>query len=169
MKPMTFFAMLLAVALAQPLTAQHKGNAPPPPPDEEQVGTHSMLSACPADFRDGPYYENGRPYYGLAARSIVEGFLASAEPGDPWETVNVSSLRVLDNGTDYTVCQRLTSILTSGARNAPPPEPWVYFTAGGFIFVSSWIHAQPLSNYTITYGRVIVFDSAFNLLGSFAA
>jgi hypothetical protein len=169
MKPTTISAMLLAVALTKPLNAQQKDNPPPPPADEEQVGTQNiMLSACPSDFRDGPYYENGHPYYGIPARRFVESFLAFPEDPDPWANVNVSSLRVLADGTDYTACQRLTMFLTNGVRNGPPPEPWVYFTAGGFYFVSAWTYAQPLSNYTTGYGHVMVFDSAFNLLGAYA-
>jgi hypothetical protein len=170
MKQTTVFSILLAVALAPPLSAQRKDNPPPPRPDAEQVGTQGiLLSACPSDFRDGPYYENGLPYYGIPAWKIVEGFLSSPQDLDPWANVDVSSLRVLADGTDYTVCQRLTTILTNGARTAPPPEPWVYFTAGGFYFVSAWKNAQPLSNYATSYGHVMVFDSAFNLLGAYAS
>jgi hypothetical protein len=170
MRRTTISAMLLAMALAHPLSAQRNGNPPPPPPNEEQAGTQNMLlSACASDFRDGPYYENGHPYYGITARSFVEGFLASPAEGDDWANVDASSLRVLADGTDYTACQRLTTFLTNGARNGPPPEPWVYFTAGGFYFVSTWKYAQPLSNYTTGYGEVMVFDSGFNLLGVYAA
>lgn len=165
MKRTTISAMLLAVALANPLNAQRKPPAPPAP----QAGTETtLLSSCPADFTDGPHYENGHPYYGIPARKPVETFLASPQVADPWANVDASSLRVLTDGLDYTVCQRLTTILTNGTRNAPPPEPWVYFTASGFYFVSSWAHAQPLSNYTTGYGHVMVFDSAFNLLGAYA-
>lgn len=170
MERTTIFAILLAGALTHPLHAQRKDHPPPSPPDEEQVGTHNLLlSACPSDFRDGPYYENGRPYYGIPAWKIVEGFVASPKNTDPWANIDGSLLRVLADGTDYTACQRLTSILTNGARTAPPPEPWVYFTAGGFYFVASWKNAQPLSNYATSYGHVMVFDSAFNLLGAYAS
>jgi hypothetical protein len=166
MKRTTIFAMLLAVALAHPLSAQRKNNPPPPPPE---VGTEDLpASACPSDFTDGPYYENGHPYTGIPARTIVESFLAVPQDGDPWGNVDATSLRVLTDWTDYTACQRLTTILTDGTRSMPPLRTWVYFTAGGFYFVSQYKPAQPLSNYTTSYGHVIVFDSAFNLLGAFA-
>jgi hypothetical protein len=169
MKRTMIFAILLAGVLTHPLSAQRK-DGPPPPPDEEQAGTENLLlSACPLDFRDGPYYENERPYYGIPARKIVEGFLASPQATDSWANIDVASLRVLADGTDYPACQRLTTFLTNGARTGPPPEPWVYFTAGGFYFVSAWKNAQPLSNYATSYGQVMVFDGAFNLLGAYAS
>lgn len=170
MKRTTICAMLLAMALTNPLNGQRKDNPPPPLPDEEQAGTQNLLlSACPWDFTDGPYYENGHAYYGIPARRIVESFLAPPQDvSDPWANVDATSLRVLADWTDYTACQRLTMILTDGARNGPPLQTWVYFTAGGFYFVSQWKYAQPLSNYTTSYGHVMVFDSEFNMLGAYA-
>lgn len=170
MKRTTISAMLLAVALAHPLSAQRKNNPPPPPPDGEQVGTQDLPPrACPSDFTDGPYYENGNPYYGIPARRIVESFLApSQEDSDPWANVDVTSLRVLTEWIDQTACKQLTTILTDRTRSMPPLRTWVYFTAGGFYFVSQYKPAQPLSNYTTGYGHVIVFDSAYNWLGAYA-
>lgn len=167
---MQFLVVLLALAgFAHPLSGQRK-DEPPPPPDEEQVGTQGLPpSVCPADHTDGPLYGDGTSYYGIPARRIVEGFLAPPQDAtDPWKDVGVSSLRVLADGTDSSACLRLTSIITGGERSAPPPRTWVYFAAGGFYFVSQWKPAQTLSNYTTSYGHVMVYDSAFNLLGAFA-
>jgi hypothetical protein len=169
MKRTTISAMLLAMALAHPLSAQRRNN-PPPPPDEEQAGTQDLPPrACPADFTDGPYYENGLPYHGISARKVVESFLTPPQDAsDPWASVDVASLRVLTDWTDYTACQRLTTILTNGTRSMPPLRTWVYFTAGGFYFISQYKLAQPLSNYTTSYGHVMVFDRAFNWVGAYS-
>ena len=167
-KSITLLAALLVLTV-QPLKAQRTGTRPPPPV-EETVGTESLPPrVCPSDRRDGPLYADGRTYYGIPARRIVEGFLAPPhEPSDPWKYVTVSSVRLLTDETDYDACLRLTSIITGGARSAPAPQTWAYFTAGGFYFVSQWKPAQALSNYTTSYGHVIVYDSAFNVLGAFA-
>jgi hypothetical protein len=84
------------------------------------------------------------------------------------QNISVSSLRILADGTDRDACLRLTTFLTSGARSAPAPSPYVYFTAGGFYFVSQWKPAQTLDNYTTGYAHVMVFDSAFTLRGVYA-
>lgn len=170
MKLSHVMAVLLAVAaVAHPVRGQQKDD-PPPPPDEEQVGTQTLPpQVCPSDFRDGPLYADGRTYYGIPALSIVEGFLAPPQDaGDPWKDVGPASLRVLADGTDYDACLRLTTIITGGERSAPAPRTWVYFTAGGFYFISQWKPAQALSNYTTSYGHVMVYDRTFNLLGAFA-
>lgn len=145
-------AVLIAVAAAaHPISGQRR----------EEV--------CPSDFRDGPLYADGRSYYGIPALSIVEGFLAPPQDaGDPWKDVGPASLRVLADSTDYDACLRLTTIITGGERSAPAPRTWVYFTAGGFYFVSQWKPAQALSSYTTSYGHVMVYDRAFTLLGAFA-
>jgi hypothetical protein len=170
MKLSHVMAVLLAVAaVAHPASRQRKHD-PPPPPDEEQVGTQTLPpQVCPSDFRDGPLYADGRTCYGIPALGIVEGFLAPPQDaGDPWKDVGPASLRVLADSTDYDACLRLTTIITGGERSAPAPRTWVYFTAGGFYFVSQWKPAQALSNYTTSYGHVMVYDSAFTLLGAFA-
>lgn len=168
MRRTALFAMLLAVTLAHPLSAQKKN--PRPPVAEEPAGTQDLPPrACPSDFTDGPYYENGLPYYGIPARRIVESFLEPPhDASDPWANVDGASLRVLTDWTDYAACQRLTNLLTDGARSMPPLRTWVYFTAGGFYFISQYKPAQPLSSYTTSYGHVMVFDSAFNWVGAYA-
>lgn len=75
---------------------------------------------------------------------------------------------MLTDAGDYDACLRLTTILTGGERSAPAPQTLVYFAAGGFYFVSQWKRAQTLDNYTTSYGHVMVFDSAFNLRGTYA-
>ena len=84
------------------------------------------------------------------------------------QNVTASTLRVLTDATDYNTCLRLTTILTGGERSAPPFRSWVYFTAGGFYFVSQWKPAQTLDDYTTSYAHVIVFDSSFALRGTYA-
>jgi hypothetical protein len=154
-------ALLTIAFAAAPLSSQQVDNA------------ESMMSACPSDRTDGPLYADGRAYYGIPARRIIEAWLGP--PHDSFgrmnsgtQNVSVSSLRSLTDGMDYNACQRLTAIITGGERSAPPPDTWAYFTAGGFYFVSQWKPAQALSNYTTSYGHVMVFDSAFNLWGAYA-
>jgi hypothetical protein len=166
--------LLLAItAVAAPLNAQHTD--PPPPPDEETQGTQDLPpNVCPEDFTDGPLHGgNGRAYYGIPAQKIVQAWLAP--PHDSFgrvqsgtQNVAVSGLRLLTDGSDYDACLRLTTILTGGTQSAPAPRTFVYFTAGGFYFVSQWKRAQTLDNYTTSYAHVIVFDSAFNLRGTYA-
>jgi hypothetical protein len=170
-------AILLLLAItgaAAPLTGQ-RSDPPPPPPDEETQGTQDLPPrVCPSDFTDGPLYGgNGLDYYGIPARKIVEGWLSP--PHDSFgriqsgtQNVEVSSLRVLVDGTDYDTCLRLTTILTGGAQSAPAPRTWVYLTAGGFYFVSQWKRAQTLDDYTTSYAHVMVFDNAFTLRGAYA-
>ncbi|HEV3049406.1 MAG TPA: hypothetical protein VGX50_03820 [Longimicrobium sp.] len=161
------FAVLAVILAVQPLYAMVRDN--PPASGGGIAGTQELPSAvCPADRTDGPLYADGRSYYGIPAQRIVEGFLASPREGDAWRNVSVSSVRVLTDDADYDACLRLTTIITGGVRNSPPPQSWVYFTAGGFYFVSQWKPAQALSNYTTSYGYVMVYDSTFNLLGAFA-
>jgi hypothetical protein len=169
MNRLTILAALLVFAVAQPLTAQHE-DTPYPRAPEEIVGTQDLPpKVCPSDYTDGPLYADGTSYHGIPARQIVEGFLAPPhEADDPWRLVSASAVRLLTDGTDYDACLRLTTFITGGARSAPAPRPWVYFTAGGFYFVSQWKPAQALSNYTTGYGHVMVFDSAFTLLGAYA-
>lgn len=163
----TSFAVLAVILAVQPLYGNSRDT--PPVPGEEMAGTQALPSTvCPVDRRDGPLYADGRSYYGIPAQRIVEGFLASPREGDAWRNVSVSSVRVLTDDADYDACLRLTAIITGGIRNSPPPPTWVYFTAGGFYFVSQWKPAQALSSYTTSYGHVMVYDSAFNLLGAFA-
>ena len=164
--------MLALVAIsyaAAPLAAQRRDN--PPPPDGETQGLPPKV--CPADHTDGPLYGGDVVYYGVPARKVVEAWLSP--PHDSYgrvqsgtQGVAVSSLRVLTDATDYNTCLRLTTILTGGQRSAPPPRTWVYFTAGGFYFVSQWKTAQTLDNYTTSYGHVMVFDSVLNLRGTYA-
>lgn len=162
-------AALLVLVVAQPLTAQAR-ETPSPTAPEETLGTQDLpAQVCPSDRRDGPLYADGTSYYGIPAVEIVKGFLAPPhEADDPWRFTSASAVRVLADGTDHDACLRLTTFITGGARSAPAPRPWVYFTAGGFYFVSQWKPAQALSNYTTGYGHVMVFDSAFSLLGAYA-
>lgn len=174
MKGTLILTLLVLAAAAEPLDAQRKNNPPAPPPDTTGAGTQDLPpKVCPADHRDGPLYADGTTYYGIAAQKIVEGFLAL--PHDHFDRVQTgtqnvaaSSLRVLTDAMDYDTCLRLTTIITGGERSAPPPRTWVYFTAGGFYFVSRWKPAQPLSNYTTSDGHVMVYDGALNLLGAYA-
>lgn len=171
--PSILVILILATA-GLPLPARGQQPGQPPPAPEETVGTQDLPPrVCPVDHTDGPLHADGREYFGIPARRIVEGFLGPPHDGfDRVETgtqdVRVDSLRVLADATDRDVCLRLTSIFTGGSRSAPPPPTWVYFTAGGFYFVSQWKPAQALSNYTTSYGHVMVFDRAFNLLGAYA-
>jgi hypothetical protein len=158
MRRILFLPLILFAALSRPLASQTPGLPP---------------KVCPSDFTDGPLYDGGIARYGIPARKIVEGWLAP--PHDSFgrtesgtQNVRVSTLRVLADQTDASACLRLTTILTHGQRSAPAFRTWVYFTAGGFYFVSQWKPAQLLSNYTTSYGHVIVFDSAFNLRGVYA-
>jgi hypothetical protein len=153
--------LLLALLAAIPLRAQDAANLTIAPP------------ACPVDRRDGPLYADGRAYYGIPALRIVQGFLAP--PHDSFgrrqsgtQNVRSSALRLLTDDTDYEACMGLTRALTNGARSGPAPEPWVYFAADGFYFVSSWKPAQALSNYTTSYGHVMVYDGNYTLLGAYA-
>lgn len=171
----TVILLLLALAgVAAPLNAQ-RSDPPPPPADEETQTTQDLPpSVCPKDFRDGPLYGgNGMDYYGITAQAIVHGWLSP--PNDSFgriqsgtQNVGVSGLRILTDATDYNPCLRLTTILTGGAQSAPAPRTFVYFTAGGFYFVSQWKRAQTLDNYTTSYAHVMVFDGAFNLRGAYA-
>lgn len=130
-------------------------------------------SACPSDRIDGPLYADGTAYYGIPARKNVEAFLAP--PHDTYgrvdsgtQNVDPSSLRILTDRTDAEACRRLTFYLSNGTRYAPPGGVSVYFTAGGFYFVSQWGAAMALSNWTTGYARVMVFDSNFNMVGFYA-
>lgn len=173
MKKTAILLLLVLAGAAGPLRAQ--GKPPPPPPaDEEQVGTQDLPpKVCPSDRTDGPLYGGTRPYYGIPALKIVQAWLAP--PHDSFgrvqsgtQNVSLSSLRILTDAGDYDACLRLTTFITGGARSAPPPSPYVYFTADGFYFVSQWKPAQTLDNYTTSYAHVLVFDSAFNLRGAYA-
>lgn len=170
----TVILLLLAITgAAAPLSGQ-RNDPPPPPADEETIGTQDLApTVCPKDFTDGPLYGGTQAYYGIPAQKIVQAWLSP--PHDSFgrvqsgtQNVAVSGLRVLTDLTDYNTCLRLTTILTGGAQSAPAPRTWVYFTAGGFYFVSQWKRAQTLDNYTTSYGHVMVFDSAFNLRGAYA-
>ena len=128
---------------------------------------------CPSDHTDGPLVADGRSYYGIPAVRIVQGFLAP--PHDSFgrrrsgtQNVRPAALRILADATDYNACLGLTTALTNGSRSAPAPLPWVYFTADGFYFVAEWKPAQALSNYTTSYGRLLVYDQSFKLLGAYA-
>jgi hypothetical protein len=171
----TLCLMLIAlVCAAAPLGGQRRDDSPPPPPGEGTIGTQDLPPrVCPSDHTDGPLYGGSQAYYGIPAFKIVEAWLSP--PHDSYgrlqsgtQNVSASSLRVLTDASDYATCLRLTTILTGGERSAPAPHTLVYFTAGGFYFVSQWKPAQTLDNYTTSYGHVIVFDSAFNLLGAYA-
>jgi hypothetical protein len=170
----TILLLLALTSAAAPLSGQRKNAPPPPPPDEETVGTQDLPpKVCPSDHTDGPLYGGSRSYYGIPARKIVEAWLSP--PHDSFgrvqsgtQNVDVTTLRVLTDGTDYDTCLRLTTILTGGTRSAPAPRTWVYFAAGGFYFISQWKPAQTLDNYTTSYGHVMVFDGAFNLRGAYA-
>ena len=172
-KALLLLLLLLVLGAAYPLSAQ-TDPTPPPPPEEDTQGTNTLSpKVCPSDYTDGPLYADGTTYYGIPARHIVEGFLAP--PHDSFgrvesgtQNVSALSLRVLADGTDYNACQRLTTFLTNGTRSAPPSRGWVYFTAGGFYFVSQWKPAQALSNYTTGYAHVMVFNSDFAYLGAYA-
>jgi hypothetical protein len=160
MKRTLLLPVLAVCATAVPLSGQTTSPGLPP-------------KDCPSDHRDGLLMEDGVERYGIPARRVVEAWLSP--PHDSWgrvhsgtQNVDVSTLRVLSDETDSSICRRLTSILTGGERSAPPPVPWVFFTAGGFYFVSDWKPAQLLSNYTTSYGHVMVFDSAFTLRGTYA-
>lgn len=167
--------LLLAITgAAAPLNGQ-QSDPPPPPPEEDTQGIQGLPpKVCPKDFTDGPLYGgDGRANYGIPARKIVEAWLSP--PHDSFgrvqsgtQDVAVSGLRVLVDLTDSNACQRLTTILTGGAQSAPAPRTWVYFTSGGFYFVSQWKRAQTLDNYTTSYGHVMVFDTSFNLRGAYA-
>lgn len=152
------------------LRAQGQAGPPPPVPDET-VGTQDLPPrVCPADRTDGPLYADGSSYYGIPALQIVEGFLAPPQNAtEAWKNVSASQLRILADDTDYSTCLRLTTIITGGSRSAPAPDTWVYFTADGFYFIAQWKPAQALSSYTTSYGHVMVYDGAFNLLGAFAS
>lgn len=173
MKQLLLLALLATACASGPLEGQQSGT-PPLPTNQGQVGAQDLPpNVCPSDWTDGPLEAEGRTYYGIPARRIVEGFLAP--PHDSFgrqqsgtQNVSGSSLRLLMDGTDYNACLRLTLAITNNEWSAPPPRSWVYFTAGGFYFVSQWKPAQALSDYTTGYGHVMVFDHAFNLLGAYA-
>lgn len=175
MKRSLILALLAIGFAAAPVTAQRPGSRPPPPPsDGGEVGTQDLPpKVCPSDRTDGPLYGGDVSYYGIPAWNIVHAWLSP--PNDSYgrvqsgtQNVDASSLRILTDASDYNTCLRLTTILTGGERSAPPPRTWVYFTAGGFYFVSQWKPAQSLDNYTTSYGHVMVFDSSFNLRGTYA-
>jgi hypothetical protein len=133
----TILLLLALTSAAAPLSGQRK-HTPPPPPPEETVGTQDLPpKVCPSDKTDGPLYAGTRAFYGIPARKIVEAWLSP--PHDSFgrvqsgtQNVNVTTLRVLMDGTDYNTCLRLTTILSGGTRSAPAPHTWVYFAAGGF-------------------------------------
>jgi hypothetical protein len=169
-----FLSLLAVLSLmsAAPIAAQRNGSSP-----KNGVGNGSATdlppAVCPPDHRDGPLQADGRSYYGITARRIVEGFLAPPNDlPDRIETgtqhLDSSSLRILADSTDYDACIGLTMAMTNGARSAPAPQPWVYFTAGGFYFVGEWKPAQALSNYSTSYGHVQVYDRTYELLGAYA-
>jgi hypothetical protein len=168
----TVILVLIAMmGAAEPLNAQRK--PPPPPPADQEAGTQDLPpKVCPSD-RTEELYGGSVTYYGIPALRIVQGWLSP--PHDSFgrvqsgtQNVDPSSLRILMDGTDYDACLRLTTFITGGARSAPPPSPFVYFTAGGFYLVSQWKPAQTLENYTTSYGQVMVFDSSFVLRGAYA-
>lgn len=169
----TTLLLLALVAAASPAGSQAKVN-PAPQPGEESMGTQDLPPrVCPSDHTDGPLHGGDRYYYGIPAREIIAAWLSP--PHDSYgrvqsgtQSVSAATLRILADATDYDACLRLTTILTGGERSAPPAGTWVYFTAGGFYFVSQWKPAQTLSNYTTSYGHVMVFDGAFTLRGAYA-
>jgi hypothetical protein len=168
--------MLVLLGLLVPalLGGQQHEAPPPPPPVEENAGIQILPPAvCPPDHTDGPLYGDGIAYHGIPAFRIVEAWLSP--PHDSFgriqsgtQNVNAAMLRVLADATDRNACLRLTTILTGGRQSAPAPRTWVYFTAGGFYFVSQWKPAQTLDDYTTSYGHVMVFDASFNLRGAYA-
>ena len=170
----TVLLLLLVLTAVTPLSGQRRNDPPPPASGGETIGTQDLPpNVCPSDYTDGPLYGGSTAYYGIPARKIVEAWLSP--PHDSFgrvqsgtQNVTPATLRVLTDATDYNTCLRLTTILTGGAQSAPAPHTWVYFTAGGFYFVSQWKRAQTLDNYTTSYGHVMVFDSAFNLRGAYA-
>ena len=162
-----------SVLFCFPAHAQRNTLPDAPPADTDVANQDRPSAVCPVDRRDGPLHEGVGTYYGITARQIVDAFLAP--PHDSFgrtqsgtQNVSVSSLRLLADSTDYDACLRLTSSLTGGERSAPPLRTWVYFTAGGFYFVSQWKPAQGLNNRSTFYVHVMVFDAAFNLLGTYA-
>ena len=173
MKQAAILLLLALTGAAGPLAGQRTPPVPPPT-DQEQVGTQDLPpKVCPPDHTEGPLYGGTRSYYGIPAMKIVQAWLAP--PHDSFgrvqsgtQNVSPSSLRILTDASDYTACLRLTTFITGGTRSAPPPTPYVYFTADGFYFVSQWKPAQTLDNYTTSYAHVMVFDSAFNLRGAYA-
>lgn len=127
---------------------------------------------CPADRRDGPLHADGTTYHGIPARTYVESFLAP--PNDSHgrsdsgtQMVDAATLRILTNVTDAAACRRLSQYLSNGTSHVPDGRS-VYFTAGGFYFVSQWRPAMALSSYRTGYARVMVFDSAFTMRGVYA-
>lgn len=169
----TVVLLLLALTCAAaPAGAQRKNppTAPSTPPGGE-VGAQTLPpKVCPSDNTDA-LQSGERTYYGISAHRIVQSWLSHDSYGrvqSGTQNVSVSSQRILMDGTDRDACLRLTTIMTNGARSAPAPSTYVYFTAGGFYFVSQWTRAQTLDNYTTGYVRVMVFDTAFNLRGVYA-
>lgn len=170
----TAVLLLLALILADaPASAQRKNPQPtqPAPPAGGEVGTHTLPpKVCPLDHTDA-LQSGARTIYGIPALRIVHSWLSNDSNGrvrSGAENVSVSSLRILADGTDRDACLSLTMFMTNRTRSAPPPPTYVYFTAGGFYFVSQWTRAQTLDNYSTGYVRIMVFDTAFKLRGVYA-
>ena len=168
-----YFAAVASVVFCHPLPAQRNAHEAPSPADTTIVIQNLPPAVCPVDRRDGPLHEGVGTYYGITARQIVDAFLAP--PHDSFgrvqsgtQNVSAATLRILTDVSDYSACVRLNSILTGGQYSTSPPVPFVYFTAGGFYFVSQWKPAQGLKNRSTFYVHVMVFDAGFNLLGTYA-
>lgn len=153
---------LLALMLAAARPTRATGEPPVP-----------AQASCPRDSVD-TLHADGRTYRGITAQRYVEGFLSSSpQSGGRARTgtgnVSTASVRLLTDPSDSVACRSLTRFISNGARSDPPSPVWVYFTAGGFYFVSQWTPARSLANASTGYGTVMVFDSAFNFLGAYTA
>jgi hypothetical protein len=130
-------------------------------------------NACPSDRTDGPLYADGTAWYGIPARRIVENFLAPPHDShgrldSGTQNVDAATLRILTDRTDAEACRRLSYYLSNQTSHAHDGRS-IYFTAGGFYFVSQWHPAMALSNLTTGYAYVMVFDSSFNMLGVYTS
>ena len=156
MKIIAFCAAAVSALAVAPLTAQ----------------ISQPVAACPKDRIDGPLYADGTTYYGVSARKNVEAFLAPptnshGRVDSGTQAVDASTLRILTDITDAAACRSISYYLSNGTSYANDGHS-IYFTAGGFYFVSQWHPAMALSNWTHTYTRVMVFDSTFTMRGVYA-
>jgi hypothetical protein len=127
---------------------------------------------CPPD-RVPTKTDQGITFEGTSGRAYMEAFLSGDHYRDSrmdtgTTQLDASMLAILSDvvEADRSACSRLNSFMSNG-ETVHPSEPWVYFRAGSFYFVTKWTE-PPVSGgrFTTGYGTILVFDSAFNLLGA---